>query len=421
MGDIIPLEAISRNSHLLKVIQLRSYDFPPLASALLGCSNLIELDIEFCDGRSLNEKTGLTESHLLKSNSLLRRLRLVGNTLDDQRLNLQDFVGFKNLESLYLYYWDCSNGRLGGILKAVSMTLREFTLDNVSGLEPGDISSVLLQDDAKSHSKDTRTVNTEQAVLRLRRLEKLDWRCERTVLDCAAELVKFCPNLKVFTLPLFRRGSLDGLAESFRSHCPHLENVTIWESYKSEPFTTFFQRCSLSGLRIVKFESCVRLGDLVPGALHHASTLEDLQFYWDYDGAVGSTYLRLPVECTKLRRFAFTACVDVLKTNPLEALKQEKWGCRDLEELDLHLHFLTDGPFTEESEQEFRDMTSAAGWEMVPLSYRYHEFKATHLPKVFELLSFQELEKLQRLVLSDIPFRRIVPRTKHTEQKNGTH
>jgi hypothetical protein len=121
-----------------------------------------------------------------------------------------------------------------------------------------------------------------------------------------------------------------------------------------------------------------------------------------------ANYLRLLVECTHLKRFAINAPLVSFEKNPLFTLKQEKWGCRDLEELDLHFGFiLIHVDHSGKDKQDLISMAFAAGWEMVPSSCQRSWLNVSHLPKVFELLAFQELEKLQCLTLIGIPFRRV--------------
>ncbi|KAF9906053.1 hypothetical protein EC991_001061 [Linnemannia zychae] len=409
----IPLEVIGRNCHLLKILQVGKYDFGRLKSALFGCANLVELNIELSKDRSLNGKTGLTESQLLRSNPLLRRLSWSCYTVGDSSLDPTDFSGLENLESLCLYYWDCSDGRLAGILRAVSRTLKDLTIGINTGLEPGIFAMTGLLQDQGSFGKDSGVAKTERSSLRLGRLEKLNWDCTNSVLDCADELVKLCPSLKVLELSPSREGNLDGLAESLRMHCSLLESVKITFALKSDSSNSLFRRCSTSGLRTIDITSDLPGDDLISGVLHHAPTLEDLRISRRVKGMDILTFLPLLVKCNKLRRLAFDSYFPCFDTNPLEALKQEKWGCRSLEELDLRFDFLDNyRSLTKEGEQEFRRMTCAAGWEVVPLSYLYHTFDMTHLPKLFELLEVQELNELRRLCLEGIPFRKVACRIK---------
>ncbi|KAF9903719.1 hypothetical protein EC991_003413 [Linnemannia zychae] len=405
---IIPPEAFGRYCRLLKTLQLHSKDLPRLESALHGCTNLINLNIGFSRDRLYTGKAGLIEIQLLRSNPLLKRLSWTGDTPNYLRLSPQDFVGLQNLEILYLCYWGCSGRVLIGILRAVAETLKELTIGSITGVRPGDFTSSRLQDSVGRPGKDSGAVKTEHDAIKMGRLEKLCWGCKYSSFDCIAELVKFCPNLKTLQLSPDRRVNLDGLAESLQIHCPHLETVIIKLSLSSDSFWSFSRRCSTSGLRTIYITSRMPENDLISGILHHGSTLEDLRVFRRTKGIGGMAFFSLLVECTKLKRFGFESNFSCFTSNPLEAWKQEKWGCRGLEELDLHFDFLeSQRLLTEKSEQEFRGMTFAAGWEMVPLPFRYQMFDMTHLPKVFELLEFQELKKLQLLVLSGIVFRRI--------------
>jgi hypothetical protein len=214
----IPLEAISRHCHLFKVLEVQTRDSSHFKSAILGCTNLVELTIEVSVvGKILNEEARLTEGQLLRSNPKLKTLHWIGSILVNQCLTPQDFIGLKFLERLVLLYWDCSDGRLARTLRAVSGTLKEFTLRTVTGLEPGGFSS---QGDDDIQDKNTGAVNTEQhAELRLERLEKLCWDCSKTSFDCIVELIKLCPNLKHFKLTSQRNGCLIDLAENLRLHC----------------------------------------------------------------------------------------------------------------------------------------------------------------------------------------------------------
>ncbi|KAF9134660.1 hypothetical protein BGW39_006249 [Mortierella sp. 14UC] len=412
----LPSEVVGPHCHLLKALQVQDYDFPRIKSAILGCTNLVELSVHVDKDEQINGQTGrLPESQLLRSNPLLKRLTWNGEYPEDPRLNPQDFVGLRNLESLSMYGWDCSDGRLAGVLGAVSGTLKKLTLGINTGLKPGCFSLAPSRGDV-CQGKDNGAVSTEQTVLRLGRLEEVSWGCDYTSIDCAAELVRFCPNLKALELALHHKKDLVGLAESLRIHCPYLDSMKVGFHLESNTFKTFFRRCSTSGLHTLDVTSDVSEDDLISGILHHASTLKDLRVFRNMEGMDGVTLLPLLVECTKLKRFAFESNFDNFEMNPLEALKQEKWGCRGLEELDLHFDFLDIWEsLTETNEQELIGMAFAAGWEMVPLSYWHYEFNVTHLPKVFELLEVQGLEELRRLVLSEIPFRRTTRRIKHCD------
>ncbi|KAF9906050.1 hypothetical protein EC991_001058 [Linnemannia zychae] len=325
----------------------------------------------------------------------------------------QDFVGLNHLESLHLSYWNCSDGQLAGVLSAVSRTLKEFKFGANNNLSLG---SLALPQEERSPGKDLGIVNADQNVLRLGRLEKLSWNSKGITFDCAIELVKSCPNLKALELSRQMLVSLDDIAESLRMHCLHLESVTIVFAAKLAHFRNFSRRCSISGLRTLDITSRVPDDDLLSGILYHASTLEDLRVSRSLNGKNPRIFLPLLVECTKLKRFAINFTFLHSDTDPLEALSQKRWGCRGLEKLDLQLPFLDSRRvLTMESEQEFKRITFAAGWEMVPLSYRYFMCKTTHLPKVFELLEDQKLVRLRSLVLDDIPLRRIAHRIKQID------
>ncbi|KAK3845676.1 MAG: hypothetical protein J3R72DRAFT_487379 [Linnemannia gamsii] len=265
--------------------------------------------------------------------------------------------------------------------------------------------AALLQEGGKGHhGKDTGPCYARKDLdvvgLRLDRLEWLGWYCGRTSVESCAELVKCCPNLKSLELFSDATWSLDGLAESLRLHCRYLDSLKMPLCLKSPSFKTFLSRCSISGLRSLKIESHMSQEDLISGVLHHGSTLEDLSIDPTVDRLNGLTYLPLLTGCTKLKRFAFHASFDSFAAtrNPLEAFKEEKWGCRGLHELDLEFGLLGSAKrITEENEQELRRMMFEAGWVMVPFSYQRYQFHLTYMSKVFELLDTQELEKLQNM------------------------
>ncbi|KAF9903723.1 hypothetical protein EC991_003417 [Linnemannia zychae] len=419
----IPPEAIGRNCHLLKVLQLGIFDFHRLKLALLDCTNLVELDIQCGNDLQLDRQTGLTESQLLRSNPLLKSLDWTSYN-DNFRLgpqnfttlkNPQDFLGLKSLERLRLDSWDCSNGQLTRILRAVSETLKELIIGAVTGMQPGDFSLPPQQDNSGCRGENLGVANTEHAVLRLERLEILSWSSNNSGLGCVVELVKFCPNLKTLKLSNFKSATLNSLSESLRMHCLHLESVRITPSLKLGSFWNFSRRCSISGLHTLDIGTRLPVDDLISGILYHASTLEDLRIFCAKKDVDSSVFLPLLVGCIKLRRFAFGSYLPLAGRHPAEALKQEKWGCRNLSELSIYLDYFVNKPLTAKSEQEFRDTAFAAGWEMVPLSFRYYMLKVTSLYKLFELLQFQGLEKLQRLVLNELPLRRVSPGIKRNK------
>ncbi|KAK3845669.1 MAG: hypothetical protein J3R72DRAFT_435404 [Linnemannia gamsii] len=421
MVDMIPSEAIALHCHLLKTLRMNEYGIPFIKPLLLrGCTSLVELDIQISIKRPKSQRNdepvGLPEQQLLRSNPLLKTLRWTGEYKPGTALEPEDFVGLKCLETLTLQYWRCEDGQLARTLKVVSGTLKRLTIGWMHGVQPEDFPPpvALLQEGEKGrHGKNTGPDHTGEDLdvvgLRLDRLEWLSWYCGRTRVESFTELIKCCPNLKSLKLANDIAWNLDGVTEGLRLHCPSLESLEIPYCLRSPPLKTFIHRCSTTGLRILHIASRKSEEDIIPGALHHALTLEDLRIEPYMDNMDALTFLPLLAGCTKLKRFALHSSFKYFaKTqNPLEALKEEKWRCRGLQELDLKFAFIESyDTITEENELEFRRMMLEARWEMVPFSYRHYQFDLTHLPKVIALLEFQELEELQRLVLDDIPFRK---------------
>ncbi|KAG0373172.1 hypothetical protein BGX24_012051, partial [Mortierella sp. AD032] len=416
MVDMIPPEAIAPHCHLLKTLRMPSYDIPLVKPLLLrGCTNLVELDIQIniqqLKSQRNDEPVGLPEQQLLRSNPLLKKLRWVGDYKLGADLEPEDFVGLKCLETLSLQFWRCEDGQLARTLKVVSWTLKRLSIGWMHGVRPEDFSppAALLQEGGKGrHGKDTGPYYAREDLNGvILRLDRLEWHCGDIDVESFTELIKCCPNLKSLKLYNNRTWNIDGLAEGLRLHCPLLESLEIPYCLQSPPLKTFIHRCSTAGLRILHIASRKSEEDIISGALHHSSTLEELRIERYLDNMDALTFLPLLAECTKLKRFALHSSFKYFANtqNPLEALKEEKWRCRGLQELYLKFGFIQGYcTITEENEQELRRMTSEAGWEMVPFSYRNNQFQLTHLPKVFALLDFQELKELQRLVLNDVPF-----------------
>ncbi|KAF9117448.1 hypothetical protein BGW39_002167, partial [Mortierella sp. 14UC] len=415
-SKFIPSKAIARHSHLLMVLRLSSYNFSANKASLLGCTNLVELVIDVNRDQQNTNQIGLTEQQLLRSNPLLRKLHWssVGDS-SPAALDPEDFAGLKKLDSLLLDFWSCSDGRLARTLRNISGTLRRLEIGSVFDVKPEDFSAALLQEE-HPHGYDTGLDDAEPGPM-MDRLEWLKWRQGTASADCLIEFVKCCPNLKAIEVSPNEDSNLDRLAENLRSYCPQLETLNVGIFLWSPSLRSLLYRCSASGLRALHIATQQPKDDLVSGILHHASTLEDLWIFQARECADGQNYVRLLVECTKLKRFSFHTKFQYFQKNILETLRQERWRCRSLQELDVHLGFdvvVRGKAVVDEQGKQVTATTLAfdAGWEEVPfLNKEGKKFAMSRAQPLFDLLEFQELEGLKRLVLDGVPFRRIAHRS----------
>ncbi|KAF9906049.1 hypothetical protein EC991_001057, partial [Linnemannia zychae] len=380
------------------VLRLSSYYFTANKESLLRCTNLVELVIDVNSDRAQQNTNHsiLTEQQLLRSNPLLKKLHWssVGDSAPAM-LNPENFAGLKNLENLLLDFWSCPNGRLARALKNVSGTLRRLQIESVFDVKPEDFSAALLQD-GQHHSYHI-GLDSAKPGLSMDRLEWLKWSLGKGSADSFIELVKCCPNLKAIEFSPNEDLGLDRLAENLRSYCPQLETLNLGIFLWSPSLQSLLFRCSASGLRSLRIATQQPKDDLILGILYHASTLEDLWIYQAKECVDGQNYVRLLVECTKLKRISFHTTFHYFQKNILETLKQEKWRCRGLQELDLHLGFdMIAREAVAEAQSKCVTATTLAfdaGWEEVPFMNIEHKvFAVSKIQPLFELIRFQELE-----------------------------
>ncbi|KAG0380968.1 hypothetical protein BGX24_002188 [Mortierella sp. AD032] len=208
--EMIPSEVIASHCHLLKTFKL------------------------------LKESIGgIPENLLFQSNPLIRKLHWSGDGQPVRLLEPEDFVVLKNLETLLLNNWTCSDGRLAKALKVVSGALKRLTIGWMYGVLPEDFSpaAALLQEGGKDrHGKDTGPEHIREDFggvgLRLDRLVWLRWHCGNTSFECLTELVKCCPNLKTFPQTLLHRFSTTGLR--ILHIVSHMPEEDLREAFKEE-------------------------------------------------------------------------------------------------------------------------------------------------------------------------------------------
>ncbi|KAG0292283.1 hypothetical protein BGZ96_004365 [Linnemannia gamsii] len=433
----MPQDTLSQNAHLIRVLHLTDSIFHQFSASLLPCTNLTELEMHIRndeaphEGQITEQPTGkptgevgeqaqpggqkyvapeLNDKQLLRSNSSLRTLHWIAFGAPGRYLDPEDFVGLTKLEDVTLFNWNCSGGRLETVLRALSGSLKKLYIMTIAGAMAEDFWTP-IQGDSISCGENIRIGNRKgenEERPRLKRLEFLRWCASNISVGYLSQVVRCCPYLKVLHLQLsYADWEFGGLADILRIDCTNLESLVLSSPLKSLSFDTLIRHCSTSGLR--KLHLTVRgfEGDLVSAIIQHATTLEDLYIHRDEFNMNGSHYLRLLVECIKLKRFSFRSSFQLFDKDILKTLKEQQWGCRSgLQELDLDLGFFPRLQYKSVMTckiQEMANALTAAGWERVDDQGKLAEM--TKLCDVLELVRFQKLEGLKTLTLDDVKFR----------------
>ncbi|KAG0322570.1 hypothetical protein BGZ97_005814 [Linnemannia gamsii] len=479
--DKVPDEVIRRYCHHFRILSItQSTQWPPryFDFSVFHCTNLLELDIFLDDGGPVEQEDtddeeedtdddqkidfgeagsssegglvtggagrGGAESvpssyakRLLGSNPQLQCLSWSRPYDYTTALDVEDFVQFTGLQSLRLTLWDCSDGRLGMILKGVAESLKELCVDRVGGIEAGNFSSPLTIPTASqlSHEEsryDVDTVRTDKWTLP--RLELLELCARKPNNEYISELIKRCPKLKevVFCVS-YGRWDFNCLAASLGGHCPDIESLLVAPDITRQEAEALIRHCSPSQPQLRKIRMTIdglnELG-LVSAILRHASTLEEVEIYRTQFEKNGHLYIRLLVACTRLKRFKLRSEMRQFDAHILELLRLEAWGCREtLQEMKLDLGFFLGRWTPAERRKEVRLICAVGGWKEVgvkeekekeeekeeeevggdDVGHDIEPFDMAKLRQMFELVELLELRQLQTLGLDDLRFQRIRP------------
>ncbi|KAK3847616.1 MAG: hypothetical protein J3R72DRAFT_431771 [Linnemannia gamsii] len=445
----VPDEIIRRHSHLFMTLHLSEWAHLSHDISLFNCTSLIDLSIFTCDDRRNKEggvegggglrgskdsrkQRGVNILHakrLLRSNPQLQGLSWRRFGGKGKALDVEDFVTLSGLERLTLENWNSSGGQLGDVLRIAAGSLQEIKLDCIDGVLPEQLSAPVtstLTEEECGTVKGTGLVHGdgELVLAQLELLEVGEIGFSGGVDEFLAELVKRCPRLKTFrTFSLFKNFGVDHLATCLGNHCPNIESLEllgVLETYKVE---TLIRHCSpnqpqLRTLHIVIHNLTDGPG-LVSVILQHATTLEDLWIRSTHPKQMdGSHCLELLVGCARLSRFAYLT-EEALDLDFLEAMKQERWGCRGtLRELKFREG--CKGFSTRQTNAERREvmsLLSKTGWEEVRDDIEDDgehssgnddsQNDPTMLRKVLELVRCQQLEALKVLIVGLQTFQRI--------------
>lgn len=353
----------------------------------------------------------LSAQRFLLLNSGLRTLHWEGHSCPIPTLDAEAFIELKSLENLSLENWVVSGGRLEQVLRTVAGSLKSLSIGKLRGIQPDDLSSSSPQGDDDYCDSDSGNVKAQDG-LRLGRLESLRWRCDRTPIGYLPKLVKCFPNLKAFTFtkPMnHNECDVALLADSLRVNCPCLKTLIFPSFYPMNVVETLVRHCSASGLQ--ELALCTDGPETYAGSVvsHHAGILEDLFVWHGQDRLHVSQYLPLLATCTRLTRLVFHSTYMQPGSGVLHTLKQKRWGCHNLQVLELRLGFIQrHREQTQADREEMASILSLVGW-MKPFAGKKEALliDARRLREVFRLVEYQELNMLHTLVLDNIKFLQI--------------
>ncbi|KAK3819432.1 MAG: hypothetical protein JOS17DRAFT_756422 [Linnemannia elongata] len=436
----IPAPIIRRDSHLCRILEVPLHVRHKINLSPFNCTHLVEatlfhgqrarIDTEGGKGGGKGEDDGqqpqqqlvkaLSDGQrLLRSNPHLKRLDWTGIGTYPPVLDTEDFAGLKELDTLSLLNWNCSNGELRRLLGVIGRSLKLLKLSSIKGVQPEELSTSLS---SPKEEGDTGVANGDDAGWALSRLEVLEWFSYESDGDYLSNLVKRCPNLKSFKIRL----DLDGvnwtsLAGSLRTHCSNLEALIVI-TMSPVPFLEPFIKNGPAPSVLRKLEINCEGPDygLIAAILHHASTLKDLCIARKRGGRMDATgYCRLLFECPRLTSFGFsTRMSDFNNEDFMNALMKQRWACRGLQELKFSI--ISEEEERETVEREMTEEDSAVlckmGWEYGSPNERKKQDESstrrvvsTKLWKALEVVLYQDLEQLRLLQLDNVSYRRSSP------------
>lgn len=370
---------------------------------------------------------------LIRTNWRLQKLYFQGE--EDYEypppLDIKDFDGLRRLEDLSLHGWDCSEGQLSKILWLLAGTLKKLDVGWITNVRLDELADYNLPDSLQQSGDDTsgkngsrgiRTNDTASKELVLSRLESIKIDTHIDPIDhYLTVLVRGCPSLVSLEARL-DDSVLDStrLANNLRVHCPQLSALVLLVPLKIHHIETLLRHGAPNGLcKLTVFVRGPKDG-LVAAIVQHRETLEHLEVHSEGDDSLTTMqgYLRLLVECTRLRRFELiTSSPSHLNINELWG--QQTWGCRELQELHLSIdiHGGDIGTYeqqlrrrrqhrTEAEKEEFFEVLSRMAWKTASLWF-WTTTDPAILRQALELVRAQSLDKIKMLSLNRLEFQPI--------------
>ncbi|KAF9105926.1 hypothetical protein BGX29_011042 [Mortierella sp. GBA35] len=374
-----------------------------------------------------------------KETEMLKRLEWLGGGGEYEEpyaaLDVEDFVGLKRLESFGFTGWDCFDGRLEKVLRTVSGTLRELTMGYNIGIHPDGFSTLSQAPREEKGVDDDRdiVVDDGDGKFVLVRLESLVSYGTDPIDDYLVEFVKHCPNLRKFEAWLLDidvqadvwdtrdplRGDLEyyqpdsmGLAYNLRNYCPKLDTLVLTYPMRVHHINTLVRFGWTGGLRKLHIKVKGPEVGLASAIIQHAATLEDLRIVQERGHEDAAIYLHLLVECSRLTSFELQ--INTLRDdqNVLGALKGQRWGCRDLQRLELTLLRWANQNYTVIGALGASSVLSIMGWERLQKRDRdpktLDRMDPAKLLRVLTLVEHQRLDHLQMLVWGHSSFKRSI-------------
>ncbi|KAF9547490.1 hypothetical protein EC957_008327 [Mortierella hygrophila] len=431
MGSI-PREAIRRHSHVLRVLYLDQC--PPVTVEMTSfeCTNLAELSVfvgvDGTEDRQRPKAEGKTETaggiqgsgemiaagegevslphekRLVRANPGIKNLEWKGFECPNEAntdvvcpvLDVEDFLKLDGLERLLLDHWDCSEGRLEQVLGTMAGTLKELEIGTNYGLQPE-----LLKE-----------VGDDGWVLD--RLESIKWYSSAPDEDYLFELVKRCPNLRKLRLQVGHDGwDFSCLTSHLRTCCPKFDKLRLHATRTTRHMDTLIRDSSRSGfskLNLTFVDSTDMVMSLILG---HAATLKEIYLSPCGDSGDANSYLRLMVECTRLRRLVYNPLGVCFAIGFFRILEQQQWGCRELEEIRIQIGtglFSLYCQYAEEEKKEVDGLLAENGWEEVVEAKEWvseQPIDVIALRRMFQLITIHGLEDMKVMWLDDFTFRKV--------------
>ncbi|KAF9097508.1 hypothetical protein BGX23_008586 [Mortierella sp. AD031] len=251
--------------------------------------------------------------------------------------------------------------------------------------------------------------------------------------DYLVEFVKHCPNLRKFEAWLLDidvqadvwdtrdplRGDLEyyqpdsmGLAYNLRNYCPKLDTLVLTYPMRVHHINTLVRFGWTGGLRKLHIKVKGPEVGLASAIIQHAATLEDLRIVQERGHEDAAIYLHLLVECSRLTSFELQ--INTLRDdqNVLGALKGQRWGCRDLQRLELTLLRWANQNYTVIGALGASSVLSIMGWERLQERDRdpktLDRMDPAKLLRILTLVEHQRLDRLQMLVWGHSSFKRSI-------------
>ncbi|KAG0298762.1 hypothetical protein BGZ96_007637 [Linnemannia gamsii] len=243
---------------------------------------------------------------------------------------------------------NCSEGRLEQVLGTVSRTLRVLKVGRNYGLRPD-----LLKKD--------------NGGLVLDQLESLKWTCDEPADGYLCELVKWCPYLQSLKLRVKHdEWDFSRLADCLRTSCPKFDTLKLHTTRATRHMETLIRDGSTPGFRNLHLTFEGNTDKVMTVILGHAATLQDLHISPSRDVGDGAFYIRLLVECKRLKSLRYFPQGAEYDYGFFQLLTQQRWGCRGLQEIVIVANsFVQYDKHTAAERQELRALLQEMSWVAV--------------------------------------------------------